>query len=216
MLKPLLKKAIPLLAMIPLLGACSPFQPKTKVIEYDEEVKLHDGSMIWVHIKRHYERSNGREISNWFQGYEKGWGAKEVEISWDTGFPNVGRKSVFFTSIQIFEKYQNNFYIVGGTPSDSRQTIGNSLNCKYIGTPILQRRCLVSLNDKGEFFASNISIINNFNQMNILYPYGIEGFSEIPTILENKKLNWNEKLMYQQKQIANYQRIGKPFLTGEK
>ena len=80
----------------------------------------------------------------------------------------------------------------------------------------MQRRCLVSLNDKGEFFASNISIINNFNQMNILYPYGIEGFSEIPTILENKKLNWNEKLMYQQKQIANYQRIGKPFLTGEK
>ena len=162
MLKPLLKKAIPIIAMIPLLGACSPFQPKTKVIEYDEEVKLHDGSMIWVHIKRHYERSNGREISNWFQGYEKGWGAKEVEISWDTGFPNVGRKSVFFTSIQIFEKYQNNFYIVGGTPSDSRQTIGNSLNCKYIGTPILQRRCLVSLNDKGEFFASNISIINNY------------------------------------------------------
>ena len=211
MLKPLLKKAIPLLAMIPLLGACSPFQPKTKVIEYDEEVKLHDGSMIWVHIKRQYGLVGGISA-----GQGASYMPGVVEISWDTGFPNVGRKSVFFTSIQIFEKYQNNFYIVGGTPSDSRQTIGNSLNCKYIGTPILQRRCLVSLNDKGEFFASNISIINNFNQMNILYPYGIEGFSEIPTILENKKLNWNEKLMYQQKQIANYQRIGKPFLTGEK
>lgn len=211
MLKPLLKKAIPLLAMIPLLGSCSLFQPDTKVIEYDEEVKLHDGSMIWVHIKRHYGLVGGISA-----GQGASYMPGVVEISWDTGFPNVGRKSVFFTSIQIFEKYQNNFYIVGGTPSDSRQTIGNSLNCKYIGTPILQRRCLVSLNDKGEFFASNISIINNFNQMNILYPYGIEGFSEIPTILENKKLNWNEKLMYQQKQIANYQRIGKPFLTGEK
>lgn len=211
MLKTLLKKAIPLLAMIPLLGSCSLFQPDTKVIEYDEEVKLHDGSMIWVHIKRHYGLVGGISA-----GQGASYMPGVVEISWDTGFPNVGRKSVFFTSIQIFEKYQNNFYIVGGTPSDSRQTIGNSLNCKYIGTPILQRRCLVSLNDKGEFFASNISIINNFNQMNILYPYGIEGFSEIPTILENKKLNWNEKLMYQQKQIANYQRIGKPFLTGEK
>lgn len=211
MLKPLLKKAIPLLAMIPLLGSCSLFQPDTKVIEYDEEVKLHDGSMIWVHIKRHYGLVGGISA-----GQGASYMPGVVEISWDTGFPNVGRKSVFFTSIQIFEKYQNNFYIVGGTPSDSRQTIGNSLNCKYIGTPILQRRCLVSLNDKGEFFASNISIINNFNQMNILYPYGIEGFSEIPTMLENKKLNWNEKLMYQQKQIANYQRIGKPFLTGEK
>ena len=211
MLKPLLKKAIPLLAMIPLLGSCSLFQPDTKVIEYDEEVKLHDGGMIWVHIKRHYGLVGGISA-----GQGASYMPGVVEISWDTGFPNVGRKSVFFTSIQIFEKYQNNFYIVGGTPSDSRQTIGNSLNCKYIGTPILQRRCLVSLNDKGEFFASNISIINNFNQMNILYPYGIEGFSEIPTILENKKLNWNEKLMYQQKQIANYQRIGKPFLTGEK
>ena len=211
MLKPLLKKAIPLLAMIPLLGSCSLFQPDTKVIEYDEEVKLHDGSMIWVHIKRHYGLVGGISA-----GQGASYMPGVVEISWDTGFPNVGRKSVFFTSIQIFEKYQNNFYIVGGTPSDSRQTIGNSLNCKYIGTLILQRRCLVSLNDKGEFFASNISIINNFNQMNILYPYGIEGFSEIPTMLENKKLNWNEKLMYQQKQIANYQRIGKPFLTGEK
>ena len=211
MLKPLLKKAIPLLAMIPLLGSCSLFQPDTKVIEYDEEVKLHDGGMIWVHIKRHYGLVGGISA-----GQGASYMPGVVEISWDTGFPNVGRKSVFFTSIQIFEKYQNNFYIVGGTPSDSRQTIGNSLNCKYIGTPILQRRCLVSLNDKGEFFASNISIINNFNQMNILYPYGIEGFSEIPTMLENKKLNWNEKLMYQQKQIANYQRIGKPFLTGEK
>lgn len=214
MIKSLLKNAIPMIAMIPLLGACSPFQPKTKVIEYDEEVKLHDGSMIWVHIKRHYVLVGGALGDP--GAFKKGYAPKEVEISWDTGFPNVGRKSLFFTSIQIFEKYQNNFYIVGGTPSDSRQTIGNSLNCKYIGTPILQRRCLVSLNDKGEFFASNISIINNFNQMNILYPYGIEGFSEIPTILENKKLNWNEKLMYQQKQIANYQRIGKPFLTGEK
>ena len=211
MLKPLLKKAIPLLAMIPLLGSCSLFQPDTKVIEYDEEVKLHDGGMIWVHIKRHYGLVGGISA-----GQGASYMPGVVEISWDTGFPNVGRKSVFFTSIQIFEKYQNNFYIVGGTPSDSRQTIGNSLNCKYIGTPILQRRCLVSLNDKGEFFASNISIVNNFNQMNILYPYGIEGFSEIPTMLENKKLNWNEKLMYQQKQIANYQRIGKPFLTGEK
>ena len=200
--------------IVPLLGSCSLFQPKTKIIEYDEEVKLHDGSMIWVHIKRHYVLVGGALGDP--GAFKKGYAPKEVEISWDTGFPNVGRKSVFFTSIQIFEKYQNNFYIVGGTPSDSRQTIGNSLNCKYIGTPILQRRCLVSLNDKGEFFASNISIINNFNQMNILYPYGIEGFSEIPTILENKKLNWNEKLMYQQKQIANYQRIGKPFLTGEK
>lgn len=211
MIKSLLKNAIPLLAMIPLLGSCSLFQPDTKVIEYDEEVKLHDGSMIWVHIKRHYGLVGGISA-----GQGASYMPGVVEISWDTGFPNVGRKSVFFTSIQIFEKYQNNFYIVGGTPSDSRQTIGNSLNCKYIGTPILQRRCLVSLNDKGEFFASNISIINNFNQMNILYPYGIEGFSEIPTMLENKKLNWNEKLMYQQKQIANYQRIGKPFLTGEK
>ena len=211
MLKPLLKKAISLLAMMPLLGACSMFEPKHKVIEYDEEVKLHDGGMIWVHIKRHYGLVGGISA-----GQGASYMPGVVEISWDTGFPNVGRKSVFFTSIQIFEKYQNNFYIVGGTPSDSRQTIGNSLNCKYIGTPILQRRCLVSLNDKGEFFASNISIVNNFNQMNILYPYGIEGFSEIPTMLENKKLNWNEKLMYQQKQIANYQRIGKPFLTGEK
>lgn len=211
MIKSLLKNAIPIIAMIPLLGSCSLFQPDTKVIEYDEEVKLHDGSMIWVHIKRHYGLVGGISA-----GQGASYMPGVVEISWDTGFPNVGRKSVFFTSIQIFEKYQNNFYIVGGTPSDSRQTIGNSLNCKYIGTPILQRRCLVSLNDKGEFFASNISIINNFNQMNILYPYGIEGFSEIPTMLENKKLNWNEKLMYQQKQIANYQRIGKPFLTGEK
>ncbi len=47
-----------LLLSLPLLSSCdvlkSQLQPKTMTIEYDEEVKLHDGSMIWVHIIRHY------------------------------------------------------------------------------------------------------------------------------------------------------------------
>lgn len=208
MLKPLLKKAISLLAMMPLLGACSMFEPKHKVIEYDEEVKLHNGGMIWVHIKRHYERSSGREISNWFQGYEKGWGAKEVEISWDTGFPNVGRKSVFFDKrVAFIDKFDGFWYLVGTKNSlDKPLKINDSINCSTIGTLINSNHdCLVTLNQKNESLpnlSKDLSVVN----MNILYTEGIN-----MDVLEGTKLSWTKKLEIQTTQMKSNQSVNKPY-----
>ena len=109
MLKPLLKKAIPLLAMIPLLGSCSLFQPQTKTIEYDEQVKLHNGEMIWVHITRHYKLVGGAIGDPGWR--ESTYMPSAVEISWDTGFPNVGRKSVFFDKrVAFIDKFDGFWY----------------------------------------------------------------------------------------------------------
>ena len=208
MLKPLLKKAIPIIAMIPLLGACSPFQPKTKVIEYDEEVKLHDGSMIWVHIKRHYERSNGREISNWFQGYEKGWGAKEVEISWDTGFPNVGRKSVSFENPLVIETFGDNWYLYGAGLNNSYNVENN---CVRFGLLIGKYKggCLLGIDRNGNFFQPTENILYQMS-VNILYPNYINDWGQLPEPLNGKNLSWQEKINLQDSQPPKYR-----FITGK-
>ena len=209
MIKSLLKNAIPIIAMIPLLGACSPFQPKTKVIEYDEEVKLHDGSMIWVHIKRHYERSNGREISNWFQGYEKGWGAKEVEISWDTGFPNVGRKSVFFQE-QIFtlDKINNYWFVYGGSDNQKNTLESGTINCNSVGTMYFNNaNCLVKINSSGQFIKPILEDIQLIQHGNILYSYNFEFINS----QANRKLSWENKIALQSSYPLKSQMVGKKF-----
>ena len=213
MLKPLLKKAIPLLAMIPLLGSCSLFQPKTKVIEYDEEVKLHDGSMIWVHIKRHYVRSSGCEISNCFQGYEKGWGAKEVEISWDTGFPNVGRKSVFFDSyVGIIDKFENNWFVIGNNTNQDIIERYSSINCDKIGI-IYQQRCIVKLNQEGKFVNAEPKELYLINQKNIIYPVQIKDWGSAPIPLDGQKLTWIEKIKIQDLQPVARPKLGTPIFN---
>lgn len=183
-----LSQILGLLMLTNLLSACpSWFQPSTKVIEYDEEVKLHDGSMIWVHIKRHYGRSSGCEISNCFQGYEKGWGAKEVEISWDTGFPNVGRKSVFFQEdLMIINKYNDKWYVIGGLPYSAEKVLGEAVNCKLIGVAKIQI-CIATLDIHGNFIKSNENDISAFNNMNILNPNGIKDWGLFPMPLNGKK-----------------------------
>lgn len=94
-IKPLLKPLLLALSLLPILGSCSLFdtRPKTMTIEYEEEVKLHDGEMIWLHITRHYLLVGGGALGD-PGAFEKNYMPKEVEISWDTGFEGVGRKSV--------------------------------------------------------------------------------------------------------------------------
>ena len=213
MLKPLLKKAIPLLTMIPLLGSCSLFQPKTKVIEYDEEVKLHDGSMIWVHIKRHYGRSSGCEISNCFQGYEKGWGAKEVEISWDTGFPNVGRKSVFFDKkVYFIEKINDSWYVVGYGQRSDNLSIGDSINCRKIGLNINQGYdCQFAIDKNGHLINQELKDIGLVN-MNILNVDGIKQNGDYNLdFLNRKQLYWSEKLALQDTQSESSRFVNRPY-----
>ena len=206
MLKPLLKKAIPLLAMIPLLGSCSLFQPQTKTIEYDEQVKLHNGEMIWVHITRHYKLVGGAIGDPGWR--ESTYMPSAVEISWDTGFPNVGRKSVFFDKrVAFIDKFDGFWYLVGTKNSlDKPLKINDSINCSTIGTLINSNHdCLVTLNQKNESLpnlSKDLSVVN----MNILYTEGIN-----MDVLEGTKLSLTKKLEIQKTQMKSNQSVNKPY-----
>ncbi len=73
----------------PLLGGC--FYGQFFDIEWDEEVLLHDGRVIWVHIKRTFERLGG--VRSRWEGVHR-----DTEISFDAG-GKIGR----FT--RKFERY---------------------------------------------------------------------------------------------------------------
>lgn len=207
MIKSLLKNAIPIIAMIPLLGACSPFQPKTKVIEYDEEVKLHDGSMIWVHIKRHYVLVGGALGDP--GAFKKGYAPKEVEISWDTGFPNVGRKSVFFQE-QIFtlDKINNYWFVYGGSDNQKNTLESGTINCNSVGTMYFNNaNCLVKINSSGQFIKPILEDIQLIQHGNILYSYNFEFINS----QANRKLSWENKIALQSSYPLKSQMVGKKF-----
>ena len=216
MLKPLLKKAIPLLTMMPLLGSCSLFQPQTKVIEYDEEVKLHNGEMIWVHITRHYKLVGGAIGDPGWR--ESTYIPSAVEISWDTGFEGVGRRSVFFDSyVGIIDKYDDTWYVIGNKNQNSIEKINNSVSCNTVGISEGWLRCIVAINEEGEFITANQSDLEVINLKNIIYPVGIKNWGMLPQSLDDKKLSWNDKLDLQAYQPKQKQTLGQPLLElGEK
>ncbi len=206
MKKPL-KLLSTLLLSIPLLSSCSGlFKPKTMTIEYDEEVKLHDGSMIWVHITRHYFLAG--EIA-----HGSAYMPSNVEISWDTGFKGVGRKSVFFTSyIGLVDKYDGKWYVVGAKNNGSPEKIGNSINCNNIGVFLGTNSCMVVVDESGNFIKVNPDDIYNINTKNILYPIGIKDWGMIPSPLNKTRVSWNQKIALQKTQEERRQEIGNPYL----
>lgn len=213
MLHKLIKSVLFPLSIMPLIGSCSIFEPKTKVIEYDEEVKLSDGSMIWVHIKRHYERSSGREISNWFQGYEKGWGAKEVEISWDTGFPNVGRKSLEFTqNVSFIDKVDNSWYIIGFTPHCKSPCIKD----EYIRLNAVGSMAVIDNQGKLDKGAS-LNDLPSSAYHNILSPEAVKNWESLSKdLVNNKLLTWSKKVSIQNQQSNPSAVMGKAIYRGNK
>ena len=217
MLKPLLKKAIPLLVMIPLLGSCSLFQPQTKTIEYDEQVKLHNGEMIWVHITRHYKLVGGAIGDPGWR--ESTYMPSAVEISWDTGFPNVGRKSVFFKHAGSIDRLNDVWYLVGNPRSCNLKNnylekgISFGDNCiEHLGVWINESESkkgeggtyMYVVDRNGNFIKNkgveNLPISVAYNLLSV------NGFSEAQN-LKDKKLTWQEKLAIRQERGYN------PFIT---
>ncbi|MDN3453740.1 MULTISPECIES: hypothetical protein, partial [unclassified Psychrobacter] len=188
----------PLLLAITLLplSACSALVgPKDLTIEYDEEVKLHNGEMIWVHITRHYIEGGGKEISEMFRGGGKSVIPTHVEISWDTGFEGVGRKSVYFKSyVGIIDKYNGKWYVVGNKNTTDKNLYEDSINCNSVGAFIGRLRCVVALNQQGDFVKALSEDLYHINSTNIIYPSDVEGWGSVPRTLDGRKITWNEKL----------------------
>ena len=191
-----------------LLSACpSWFQPSTKVIEYDEEVKLHDGSMIWVHIKRHYGLVGGAIGDPGWR--ESTYMPSAVEISWDTGFEGVGRKSVFFArQVFLIDKIDNVWFVAGAKNTSEKIISSNSFNCNTVGFFVGDNGCIVALDKTGNFVKEKPTILDGY-KMNILYSIGIKDWGTLPEPLLNSKISWNQALTLQQTQTKSNQYIGK-------
>lgn len=197
---------IALIMTIALLTGCH----LNKTIEYDEEVKLSDGSMTWVHIKRHYAYASAIA-----QG--EGYIPKEVEVSWDTGFPNVGRKSVFFdTDIYLIDKINNEWYVIGYRyPYEGTRKGIDATNCYDIGSLFNQDyMCLAVINERGEFVKKTLSDVEHidFLKNNLLDPYDMKGWSKSAEDfkkLSQASLSWNDK--FQMINSAEYAKLGKNY-----
>lgn len=199
------------LSLLPILGACSWLQPKTMTIEYDEEVKLHDGEMIWVHITRHYGLSSG--VFGDTGGMESSYKPTHVEISWDTGFDGVGRKSVYFDSyVGIIDKYDGKWYVAGNKNTFDKNLYEDSINCNSVGVFIGRLRCVVAINQQGEFVKALPEALYNINSKNIIYPMGIKDWSSVPIPLDGTKITWSEKLALQAQQSKRFSDLNTPLL----
>lgn len=202
-IKSLLKPILLALSLLPLSACGSLFQPQRMTIEYDEEVKLHDGEMIWVHITRHYGLVGGVP-----SGHGKSYMPGAVEISWDTGFEGVGRKSVYFEDIMSVSKYGNEWYITGAKSITDSKIINESLNCTEVGVSY-GNGCTVAINPQGFFKPDSNSEKLAFKGWNILYPIGIKDWGSVPRPLKGKKITWSEKIELESQQSERFKRITK-------
>ena len=208
--KALFKSLILILSLLPLSACSSWFQPETMTIEYEEEVKLHDGEMIWVHITRHYGMVGG--VSS---GHGKSYMPGNVEISWDTGFEGVGRKSVFFKrQIFVTDKINNEWYVYGASDRNMTGSYNQSISCNDVGTLYFNgANCLVKVDSSGKFLKPDEAEIIKLIRGNILYSYS---FDETKS-LENEKLSWQQKLSIQSGKPKKYQLVNKQlFLNKDK
>ena len=162
-------------------------------IEYDEEVKLHDGEMIWVHITRHYFLTGGALGDS--ATLSSNYLPSDVEISWDTGFEGVGRKSVYFSRyIGIIDKYDGKWYVAGNKNTTDKNLYEDSINCNSVGIFIGRLRCVVAINQQGEFVKALPKDLYNINSTNIIYPLDVEGWGLVPRALDGEKVTWDEKI----------------------
>ncbi|MBE9579887.1 MULTISPECIES: hypothetical protein [Moraxella] len=203
------KKPLSFILISSLLLLGCDFRPAHKVIEYQEEVKLSDGSFIWVDIKRHY-----RLAGEPFQ--KANYLPSIVEISWDTGFPNVGRQSLSFVDdIYLLDKIDGKWYVIGNTYGQAYDFDNSKLhNCVTSGTYTPRMHispiCLVVLDEKGKYQQMSKGIVTDVT-FNILRVRFIDTLSKPPTELNNQKLIWQQKLDLQQHQPEFSRNIGKTY-----
>lgn len=174
-------------------------------IEYDEEVKLHDGEMIWVHITRHYGLSSG--VFGDTGGMDSSYKPTHVEISWDTGFEGVGRKSVYFRNVAHISKYDNKWYVFGFMPQGSANKKNGSVSCETVGVKVGKFGCTVVVDSNGLIKVPDSDNNLDWKGWNILYPIGIKDWGSVPRPLEGQRVTWSEKLKLEKTQPQHLRRI---------
>lgn len=96
-------------AALPLLEGCKEAYPRFFDIEWDEEVLLHDGRIIWVHVKRTFERRS--QYDRW-EGIHR-----DTEVSFDAG-EKIGvwtKRFERYDTAFLHSKDQNWYFALGVT-----------------------------------------------------------------------------------------------------
>ena len=160
------------------LSACGKEYPRFFDIEWDEEVLLHDGRIIWVHMKRTYERLHKSEEWNGIH--------RDTEISFDAG-GKLGR----FT--KKFERYDVDFL-----HEKDAQWYLYLLNTS--GTPPVKlvewSAAFIVLKDSGEIQPAQSwdQLPKDFLNRNIMPPspdsHGIAKFNGKRLTLDVKRAHW--------------------------
>lgn len=190
------------------------FRWDIKTISYKEEVKLSDGSFIWMDIKRHYIPTTSALGDG--APFTLRYKPSIVEISWDTGFTNVGKQSLSFVDdIYLLDKIDEKWYVIGNTYGQAYDFDNSKLhNCVTNGTYTPRMHilpiCLVVLDEKGKYQQMSKGIVTDVT-FNILRVRFINTLSKPPTELNNQKLIWQQKLDLQQHQPEFSRNIGKTY-----
>lgn len=192
-------------------------KPNHKIIQYQEEVKLSDGSMIWVDIKRHYRLTGGAPgDAGMFEG---AYLPSIVEISWDTGFPSVGRQTLEFDGAHAFEfidKVNGVWYVEGGkTRCNVDGIVGgvydeNGTCWEGAGTRLNHSAYLYVLGNDSFLKNRSLDELSDFTSYNILDVRQLNDISSPPTEFNGKQISWQQKLDYQNTRRGYGNIFGKP------
>ncbi|MFB2538506.1 MULTISPECIES: hypothetical protein [unclassified Acinetobacter] len=206
-----------MMTLVTALTACSTLatSPKNKVIEYDEQVKLYDGSLFWVHIKRHYALASGALGDA--GALEHSYVPTQVEVSWDTGFENIGRQTVFFNNaehaFEYIDKQNSVWYIYGAvracaSPKDGIYDVITGQCVEGKGQFIQHSAYLYALDQQG-FVKKSLDDLSTHSNFNVMDTRGLLNISTPPFELDGKTLSWQQKLQMKSTQKTFGQFFGK-------
>lgn len=197
---PLISITTLFLLLFTTLSGCS------KSIKYKEEVKLSDGTMIWVDIERFYMLSSsavGDGGSFFPSSNNMYYTSHRMEVSWDTGFEGIGRQTLEFDGsigFALIDKISNTWYIYG-TKTRCSPPNGGVYNHKGEcwegeGTRLAHSAYLYAINQQGFIKNKDTKELNNKSIYNILNIEDLDQFTNngFPIHLKDKSITWQEKL----------------------
>ena len=166
------------MAALPGLSACFKSYPANFSIAWDEDVKLHDGRMIVVHVKRHFWRRN--EHVEWDALY------LGTEIAFDMGSPRGWfRRDFNGYDIPMVEQKGSSWYLsllkTGGGPGPRPPLVSELY-------PVL-----IVTAEGQEVPARNWADVPYFPRFNML---PVLGSLEALAGFDGKRIAWDEKIEY--------------------
>ena len=165
-------------AAFPLLAGCSETYPPFFDIEWDEEVLLHDGRVIWVHVKRTFERRS--KYDQW-DGIHR-----STQVSFDAG-GTIGRLTKKFENYDVgmIETDRGNWYFALGGVGHVKVRIVDQAIPKLIVDANGQERAAKSWQEVPYFPKQNLMPVTPGSE-------GVIGFHQKRLSVSKKLEHWKK------------------------